>query len=512
MQSVSIALATVGLFVSYRIYIIFYNIFLHPLRGYPGPKLWAVSNLPMTYWKLRGYLPYKMKELHDKYGSVVRVGPMYLDYNSSIAWEEICGFPKNGKGNYPKDIKNRTLKGKHTDIFTAAGEDHRRLRRAQANAFSDKALASQEPLMKDYTEQFIDGLIKHSSQSTDHSVDIGRWYNLATFDLIGDLAFGEPFGCLRTGILHPWIEVIFGMFKIIAFVSEARKYPPFGPLLLLFIPKSVRNTLQHHKELATEKVDRRMAIETDRPDFMTYILKQKDAAGGMTLGEIHENANILILAGSETTASLLNGLTYFLLQNPTTLKLLTMELRSRFNSRSEMTINALAACKYFHAVIEEGLRMYPPAPSTMPRLTPSGGTTIEEKYVPGDVSIGINPWSANYSTSNFVEPNSFYPERWLNAEQVAELKQNFPAITQQLRNPDDFARDDKKARQPFSYGPANCIGKNLAYAEMKALLANLVWTFDLEAGEGVDTWLERNEIYVLWKKPELNVKLTRVNA
>jgi cytochrome P450 len=157
--------------------------------------------------------------------------------------------------------------------------------------------------MKDYTEQFIDGLIKYSSQSPDHSIDIGRWYNLATFDLIGDLAFGEPFGCLRTGILHPWIEVLFGMFKIIAFVSEARKYPPFGPLLLLFIPKSVRNTLQHHKELATEKVERRMAIETDRPDFMTYILKQKDAESGMTRGEIHENANILIIAGSETVIS-----------------------------------------------------------------------------------------------------------------------------------------------------------------------------------------------------------------
>ncbi|PQE20159.1 isotrichodermin C-15 hydroxylase protein [Rutstroemia sp. NJR-2017a BBW] len=494
MLSVPIALAAIGLFVFYWGSIFFYNVFLHPLRGYPGPKLWAASNIPISYWRLRGCLPYKIKELHDKYGSVVRVAPIYLDYNSSTAWEQIYGFAKNGKGNFPKDLKDRTLKGERVNItrLVAGTEDHRRLRRLQSHMFSDKALASQESLIQVYTDQFVNGLIKFSSKSTDHSINLGHWYNFATFDVIGDLAFGEPFGCLQTGVLHPWIDLIFKMFKISNFISEARKYPPIGPLLLLLTPASIRDKLQHHRDLAREKAERRMATETDRPDFMTYILRHNDAENGMTPEEIKENANILILAGSETTATLLNGLTYFLLQNPTTLNNLTLELRNKFKSRSELTLLALASCKYLNAVLEEGLRMYPPVPINLPRLSPPSGTTIEEKYVPGGVTIGVSQWAANYATSNFHDPYSFHPERWLNAEQ--------------------FARDDKKARQPFSFGPANCIGKNLAYAEMRVLLANLVWGFNLEAGEGADTWLERNEIYGLWKKPKLNVKLTRVNV
>jgi cytochrome P450 len=177
-----------------------------------------------------------------------------------------------------------------------------------------------------------------------------------------------------------------------------------------------------------------------------------------------------------------------------------------------MTLLALASCKYLNAVLEEGLRMYPPVPINLPRLSPPGGTTIEGKYVSGGVTIGVSQWAANYSAHNFRDPYTFHPERWLNAEQVSELSQNFPEMAPQLRSPEEFANDDKKARQPFSFGPANCIGKNLAYAEMRVLLANLVWGFDLEGGEGADTWLERNNVYGLWKKPELNVKLTRVNV
>jgi cytochrome P450 len=70
-----------------------------------------------------------------------------------------------------------------------------------------------------------------------------------------------------------------------------------------------------------------------------------------------------------------------------------------------------------------------------------------------------------------------------------------------------FAYDSRKARQPFSAGPRNCIGKNLAYAEMRLLMASLLWHFDLELAEESRDWMERNQIYTLWVKPELKVKL-----
>lgn len=184
--------------------------------------------------------------------------------------------------------------------ISAGPEDHRRFRRLQAHIFSEKALASQEPLVQDYAQQFVDSLITFSSKASDRSIDLGRWYNFATFDLIGDLAFGEPFNCLKTGIMHSWITLIFSLFENLVMISELRKYPPIGHLLLLLIPQSIKNELLHHRQLSAEKAERRMATKTDRPDFMTYILKYNETEKGMTAEEIKANAGVLIIAGSET--------------------------------------------------------------------------------------------------------------------------------------------------------------------------------------------------------------------
>ncbi|KAA8564239.1 hypothetical protein EYC84_011185 [Monilinia fructicola] len=447
----------------------------------------------MTYYKLRGVLPYKIKELHDKYGDAVRVAPTYLDYNSSVAWEDIYGFVKdNHKKNFPKDLVERGVTKMNPEIL-ADEDDHRRFRRLQSHVFSDKALTSQESLIQDYARRFISGLIKFSSLNSDNSINIGQWYNYTTFDLIGDLAFGEPFGCVETGEMHPWIS---------AHLQRAIVY--------FFIPRGMRGRFQKHKQLAREKAYRRLDTPRDKPDFMSYILKHNETEKGMTREEIGNNASILIIAGSETTASLLNGLTYHLLQSSTILQNLTLELRTLFKHQEDLTLHALASCKYLNAVLEEGLRMYPPVPSTLSRVVPEGGSIVSGRYVPEGVSVGVNQWSAHFSSSNFHLPYEFHPERWLSMEDVRELKGAYPDM--KLGDPKIFENDDRKSRQPFSLGPANCIGKNLAYAEMRVLLGNVVWGFDLEGGEGCSSWLERNKIFALWKKPELWVRLRRVNV
>ncbi|TEY39982.1 hypothetical protein BOTCAL_0444g00040 [Botryotinia calthae] len=512
MKSISLVAAAATGYLFYFLGRCIYNLFFHPLKSYPGPKLWAATRIPMSYWKLRGALPYRIKELHDQYGEAVRVAPNFLDYNSSVAWEDIYGFVKDHhKQNFLKDSRERSiLQDKGANIITASGDDHRRFRRLQSHVFSDKALISQEPLIQDYARQFISGLIKFSSLAPDNSIDIGKWYNFATFDLIGDLAFGEPFDCVKTGETHHWIHLIFQVLEIMPFISELKRYPIFGALGFFLVPKDMGNQLQHHEQLAKEKAYRRLDTPRDKPDFMSYIIKHNDTEKGMTREEIGANASILIIAGSETTASLLNGLTCYLLRFPTALQNLALELRSTFQTQEDITLHALASCKYLNAVLEEGLRMYPPVPSTLPRVVPKGGSIVAGQYVPEGVTVGVGFISAQFSTDNFHLPYEFHPERWLSVEDVEELKSKFPDM--KLNDPRVFEGDDRKARQPFSNGPANCIGKNLAYAEMRVLLGNVVWGFDLEGGEDSETWLERNKIYVLWKKPELWVKLKRVNV
>ena len=64
------------------------------------------------------------------------------------------------------------------------------------------------------------------------------------------------------------------------------------------------------------------------------------------------------------------------------------------------------------------------------------------------------------------------------------------------------------AFNPFSLGPRNCLGRNLAYLEMRLILARVLYTFDLEAPEGeqVGPW-EEQKTWILWEKMELRVKV-----
>lgn len=97
------------------------------------------------------------------------------------------------------------------------------------------------------------------------------------------------------------------------------------------------------------------------------------------------HAELLIVAGSETTATLLSGATYLLLKNPKVLARLTQEVRSAFKSEDEICISSAAQLTYLNACIEESFRSYPPVPIGLPRIVPEGGKTFSGQYVPEGV-------------------------------------------------------------------------------------------------------------------------------
>ncbi|KAK1954620.1 cytochrome P450 [Colletotrichum sublineola] len=176
-MSLVIAAPTVALVgvLAYLLGYAIYQLFLNPLRKFPGPKLWAMTNIP-------GYVPYArnftsghahrtMLKLHQQYGPIVRVGPTHISINHPNAFEDLEGHRKAG-GENPKDpIPNISFQD---SILGSNREDHQRFRRALAHGFSAHG-----------------------------PVDVVKWFNYTTFDIIGDLSFGEPFGCLDDETYHP---------------------------------------------------------------------------------------------------------------------------------------------------------------------------------------------------------------------------------------------------------------------------------------------------------------------
>jgi cytochrome P450 len=155
--------------------------------------------------------------------------------------------------------------------------DHSRYRRLLSHAFSDKALREQEPLIKKYVDLFISRLHENSKNG---SQDIVSWYNFVTFDIIGDLTIGESFGCLQESALHPWVSILFSYLKITAYLGAVGNFPLLQKVLIPLIPKKISEQRRKHFLFTKEKVEKRMAQGTGRPDFMTNVLRHNDKEVG----------------------------------------------------------------------------------------------------------------------------------------------------------------------------------------------------------------------------------------
>lgn len=216
-------------------------------------------------------------------------------------------------------------------------------------------------------------------------VNMTDWLNFFTMDVIGDLAFGESFGCLEKGEYHTWVRTLFSYFKGMSLAAAPRYYPTTEFLFQKLIPKSVLDGQRRHTEYANGMINRRLDLKTNRPDFMTPFMKNNLNYENMSRDEILSTFNFIIVGGSETTATTLTGIFNHLSRNERILKRLSTEIRSKFEKEKDITITAIQGLPYLEAVINEGLRMCNPIPGGLPRVVPEGGDTYVGVYLPGGV-------------------------------------------------------------------------------------------------------------------------------
>jgi cytochrome P450 len=288
-------------------------------------------------------------------------------------------------------------------------------------------------------------------------IDMVQNFNLIAFDIISDLSFGESFGGLKMRTAHPWIKAFFDTAIIGTIMTQLvlLKIPIISTLVGVLVLSLLRKQLGI-MNYTHNKIEKRIDQKTDRPDFMSYVLRYNDEKG-MSREEIQATFKVLMVAGSETTATLLAGCIYLLQKHLRVQQKLSAEIRDRFLDDKEITMLSVSHLTYLDAVIRESLRLYPPVAIALSRMTPPEGAAICGYWVPGNVcllqvrlsylltamqvSVGIPQFAANTSPINFIEPDSFVPERML---QEHDAK---------------FDNDRKAVLQPFSAGPRNCIGK-----------------------------------------------------
>ncbi|KAH7558807.1 hypothetical protein BM1_04944 [Bipolaris maydis] len=468
---------------------IVYNIFLHPLRHYPGPTWWATTRLAWSHALQSGTYHFKLAQLHKQYGPVVRVAPDELSYIDPEAWKDIYG-----NRNIPKNRVWAGQEEEHCPISIVSTDEatHLRNRRALAGAFTEHAIIEHAPLLEGLVETMMQKLGEATKKGNRSAIVVNftDWFNWLTFDISGVLSFGESFGSVAAGRAHPWVEISCSFGKGIALMASINFFRPLNQLLKLAMPRGVMEKMKYHKELAHAKFMQRLAMEHKEKaqDYVGSVLAYNQEKGETKIPdqEIETNMTVLIFAGSETTSTSLTAILTQLLQSPAALTKVVTEIRENFTSEEDINIANVAKLDYLDAVIQEGIRMGPPVAVGLPRITRKEGEIICGQYVPGNTFVSVNQYPTFRSPLNFTEPDQFVPERFLPSS--------------------PYPSDRMDAFVPFLLGRHKCIGQKLAWAIMRLTLAWLFFKFDLEvAGQVDDFGLQNN--FMFWEKRALEVEI-----
>lgn len=134
--------------------------------------------------------------------------------------------------------------------------------------------------MQGYAQAFIEG-IRRELHGAPGVVDIAKWFSIATFDVIGDLAFGKSFGGLEKGELHPWVTIVFGAFKALPYLRVLREIP--GVLLIgnyarYLLPLNIKQKWLDHFNYASDLLEKRFKNPKERPDFIYYLIDRSGKA------------------------------------------------------------------------------------------------------------------------------------------------------------------------------------------------------------------------------------------
>jgi cytochrome P450 len=227
-----------------------------------------------------------------------------------------------------------------------------------------------------------------------------------------------------------------------------------------FIETSVDKRIESHKSNPSQEAK----------DMFYFLLTAIDPDTGRPAFEgrnrLLSESRVLTLAGTDTTASSICGLFFYLSRYPAVTARLTSEIRDTFDSNKEIAPGPkLSQCKYLRACIDETLRLAHPAPGDLPREVLPGGAVIDGFPCPPGTSVGCSAWSmGRIETLYGADADVFRPERWMPSDDTHVLKM-------------------RRCFHPFSIGPMNCVGQNLAILEFQLIVAKTVWATDFSVPE-----------------------------
>ncbi|KAI1420437.1 cytochrome P450 [Xylaria sp. FL1777] len=443
----------IGLFSS----IIIYRRYFHRLKAFPGPPLAALTKFWHVWKSYGGRNHLLLEELFKRYGWIVRTGPEELTVIDASIPHIIDGQ------------KSQFTKASFYDVMlpvvaissTRNVDDHGTRKRIWNQGLSPRALAGYEDLILRYARLLanqIESLLceKTSTSSSQGAIlNVTDWFSWFAFDVMGEFAFSRSFHMLQDRKWHSKIRLLVDGMN----AGNSLGLVPW----LAQLGKSIRPRMSLVKDWDSmlkwckECMDERLYMKGKRQDLAHWLINayMEDGCRQTDLAWLHGDAVTIIVAGSGTVSVVLTFAFYQLANDPA-------QQEKIFNEIQDIDIYDRAQvqnCTHLTAFINETLRLYPPVPTGGNRVTPSAGVTINNKYIPGGVTIVAPKYSIQRLESSYEAADQFIPERWTIRPEMVK---------------------DNRGFAPFSLGKFNCSGKPLAMIEIRLVISLLLKKFEIK--------------------------------
>ena len=342
-------------------------------------------------------------------------------------------------------------------LLTSEGEHWQRQRKLMTPAFHYKQLRGFGEVMVRCASEHADRWDAHLRKRPDEPLDIHEELVALTFRIVGLTLFSTELSA-ASGPMGP----------ALATVVEHANYVTTQLFLTAppWIPSARNRKFEAAKRVVDELVygiiERRRRLGEAHDDVLDMLMNATDASGHHRMSDVdlRDEVTTLVMAGHETTAQALTWTFMLLSQHPEAERRVVEEVRAVCGERPP-TIDDLELLPYTGWVIDESLRLYPPA-WMFERYTKHelelGGYTI-----PRNTILAVTPWTLHRHPAHWRNPEGFDPERF---------------------GPERSAGRSRYAYLPFGGGPRRCIGINFALYEAKLVLATLLQRFCLELVPG----------------------------
>ncbi|KAI1163814.1 cytochrome P450 family protein [Nemania serpens] len=458
---------------------VIYRLFLHPLAKFPGPKLAAGTFLYEGYYDViqRGKYVHRIEEMHRQYGPIIRINPQELHVYDPTFFDSV--YSSSGKWEKPPYMVRSMDPG--FSAFGTLDHDHHRLRRGALNRFfSKQKVSALQHVVQDLANKLCEKL--ESCYDTGTPIDFEGAFGDFTLDAIAEYTIDSKLGLVdREG-----------------FNSDLRKtfrgLGEFGHLVKTFpLLMTIFNSLPRWLVLATNpniKIlldwdDTCLSIanhllqtnpdETkEHPTVLREIIADTDLGPSeKTAKRLMFEAKTILNAGTGTVSWTLTTAIWYLTTNPDILVRLRAEILTVMpDPRQPVKFQELEKLPYFTAVLKESLRLGFGATMRSARAAPDRVLQYQNWTIPKNTPVSLSIFHMHHNPEVYPDPLRFDPERWLgDIEERHRLERSFV---------------------PFSRGTRNCLGSNLAWAELYIMVSQCVMRMDLEPFK---TTLEHIEMY-----------------